>query len=285
MKADVTSIDLDVLNCTGQIQIAVSAGSDDKLWQHLAEAELASSLIRINILHTFGNDLAVLAKHAFEIFNSLEMMEGSNHLAQWVSGSVAETISEIFEATGNIRESIRWLRRCLRSCRQSLETLKKQRNFIMSSSLPLWIQAAMATIYVRLSERHINCLRRISLLYGKLGNHRKSEGYALTAAGNSEFLNVKTKSESSEILAMAYSSLATSGNNRELASHRLLVQVKAQATALDAVARALCGLDYQQSQPPCSDVFTQNWILNRISSLLVGKCNDVCYHCPTGSFS
>jgi hypothetical protein len=285
MKADIPLIECDVLNTPGHIQFLPAAVGETQ-WLQLAQTELASVQIRFNMVSTFDNDLRTLTMNAIAMFDSLEMQEPT-HLVQWVSGSVAETISELFERSGDVRESLRWIRRCVRICRMSLEPCNVQRDhpFSTPSSLPLWIQATLATKFARLSERHFSCLQRISLLYAKLGNHRKSEGYAMTAAENLDMSTLRGESQSCEIVALASSSLASCGNNRELASRRLLVQVKAQAMALDAVAEAFTGfdvklLDVRQRHSVCADIFFQNRILDRISSLLVGECHRARFFIP-----
>lgn len=272
LKADVPLIDDDDdLKCTIRIGLASHSALIENEWLQLAKTELSCFQMRLDLFAAIQNDFVGMTEKASEAFKQMNK-QGSHHLVQWVSGSIAESLSEIFERLGDVHESLRWVRRCARTCRQSLDTLKnRQRDnaFNAPGALPLWVQACVATIFVRLSERHRNCLQRISLLYGKLGNHRKSEGYAFMAGSETSLLRI----ESHGIQSIASSILTATGDNEDLASIRLLVQVKAQAMALDAVVASFAELDYRKVDDKVidADVFVQHRMLQRILSLITGK--------------
>ena len=283
MKAEIFISDMDMQKSTKKHAYSdISADAGETIWCYLAKVERESAELQLSV--TYSNDkheLLVLAKKAMDIFDSLAI-DGLVPLAKWVSGSVAEAISEIYEAFGSLRESLLWRRRCLQSCTQSLGLLKQQPDSldVNQHSLPFWAQSITATHFGHLSERHFKCLRRIALLYGKLGNYRKSEGYALIALQNEDKNVPSTKSESHCIRSFASSSFTDFDNYNEVVSRRLFVQVKSQAMALDAVGEAFADLEYKSSdiQPSsCFDAFAQNRILNRIASLLVGKCHVISY--------
>lgn len=174
---------------------------------------------------------------------SQEMEPFTRVVLRWVCTSCVMALADGFECRGAPNRAVENLRQGVNLCRESISALRKIRNFSAlvynGDDSTAWADTALSTFLLRLAERRITGQQRISTAYARLGDHRRSEAYAVGAAkecmlGGHDMtrqrlkINELASIDRSEIHAMCQS-----------ASYRLLLEMKARASPSDHVIESL----------------------------------------------
>lgn len=210
---------------------------------HLFEVEFLISQFRLGLRVENGSqvDTGDQSRKLLVLQRKIEEIEDSSALevsvfAEWVLATIELTHTEISEINGDLSDALSHNKLCMKQCQTLSSTLRRAHGLL--PTYPFWARVAFSTLYCQVDERERQCLRRTTLLYSRLGDHRKAEAYAVSAilsTGVQDGPASKSRSKFSELLL---STTSIKGSNEKL-FFRLRMEVQAMATSLDHVASEL----------------------------------------------
>ena len=194
----------------------------------------------------------------------------------WVQASALFAISEAAELICDMERAFSCVRSCFQMCQEVACQVNGQKSESSSDMSGLrWIAHLLPTIRLKAREKQIDCLRRTAALYAKIGDHRRTEAYSISALKNSLILPKesmpKAKIKLNELLLL-FRSQGTDTIQEQI-SRRLLLQYKAMSSPHDLVIKEFNDEDSAALiGPQQSQGFSA---LVSVEDLLSGKSNNV----------
>jgi separase len=160
-------------------------------------------------------------------------------LMPWVRSTVVSGLADAAHLFGELDAALCHYKTCLRECHLAAVALGRERRVIPGPSgisVPFWESVPVSSAILRYRDRQMDCLMRISLVHESLGDYKKATTYAICAVQRTgmESTNSTTFPEFIESIKQE-----PCESGRERQARRLLVGVKARATALDIVQNEL----------------------------------------------
>ena len=97
---------------------------------------------------------------------------------QWIKGSIFAGLSVCMERRGNLEVAISFFRECYGTCSKLVGQVTSYCNSLIGLSHDSWMEFVTLSMYPRALTRMADCLHRLSVIYRRLGDHRKAIGYA-----------------------------------------------------------------------------------------------------------
>lgn len=227
----------------------VMIGEDVKL-MNVIRLELVAAHLRTEVRSFDANDFKSsmreaqdLANHLSAVLISPEIEPFTRVIVRWICCSVIFAMAEGLECHGSPSHAIRNLRQGLNLCRESISALRKLRNYsnVDRDNDPSsdWAGISTSTFLLRVTERRISGQKRLSTTYALLGDHRRSEAYAVEAARECILDGhgmSKQRLKIDELAAIDRNQLQVMC---QTASYRLLLEMKAKASPSDRVLESL----------------------------------------------
>lgn len=226
---------------------------ESRPYQELVDAEIIGCRLRLSASRSMEQaksnevfeQLTNLLKVVDEI-PSINTNSGMKQLVQWVRTTILLGLAESACWRGDSFSELGYLKACFSECRQLVLASGKDKPRVLvdktSGGPNFWQEVALGTLLVRCAERKIDCLRRSSLLYSQVGDHRKAASYAISAAklaGLESLSSTGVKPKISDFLSFFQS--RTCKNSRETSFRRLILRTVAQANPLDRTRAAFQG--------------------------------------------
>ena len=162
---------------------------------------------------------------------------------RWVCSSCVMALAEGFESCGTPNLAVKYLRKGVNLCRESISALRRLKNVSAlvsdGDSLSTWADVALSTFLLRFMERRITAQKFISTSYARLGDHRRSEAYAVGAAKEcllGDQNKTKQRLKIHELASIDRSQLHVMCQS---ASYRLLLEMKTKALPPDFALESL----------------------------------------------
>ena len=254
----------------------------------LLEIVVSRQRLELSTLNAEAIDAAMrevedMFKECCGVLGEPETEQFARVLLHWTCSSCALTLAEGFEYLGAPTRAVDYLRQGVNICRQSVTALRKLRNAFDSSRgdddcLALLMETGLSAFQLRLTERRITGQQRMSIVYARLGDHRRSEAYAVGAAQNMldgrDLAGQRLKIH--ELASFKRSAIHLICQST---SYRLLLEMKAKASPSDLVLESLRGgmtlnalsIETQSGDGSAIDVIA--WQIDAIWNLLNGKFN------------
>jgi hypothetical protein len=195
-------------------------------------------------------------------------------LRRWTRTTVLLGLSECAERSGALEMALRIRQECFAECRNisSMHRRTRRSKKKEKSSLPFWTHVAFSSLATRCTERQVDCLQGVALLYSQLGDHRKAADYAMLALVPEvkEFTGLTAKSSFSEILCMLRN--VPPENCQDIRSRRFLLRLKSKASPLDLVSLAFQNNNNGLSSGKFSVEPSLNGRLEEIKDLYESEC-------------
>lgn len=245
------------------------------------------SRLRLKLCTLEADAINAAMREVKEVFNECsgvlgrpETEEFARVLLLWICSSCVLTLAEGFEYRGAPTRAAVFLRQGVNICRESVTALRKLRNALDSSrgdddGFALLMETALSTFQLRLTERRITGQQRMSILYARLGDHRRSEAYAIGAAAQCMLGGRDLAGQRLKIHELASFNRNAIHLICQSTSYRLLLEMKAKASPSDLVLESLRGgmtvnaLLIETQSGDAIDVIA--WRIDAVWNLLNGK--------------
>jgi len=249
-----------------------------RMEMHSLDADSFKSTMR-KAEDLFGQCSAILVQSQMEPFTRIVL--------RWMCSSCVMTLAEGFECRGEPNRAVDCLRQGVNLCRESISSLRKLRNVSAlvydGDASTAWPDIALSTIILRFTERRIAGQKRISTAYARLGDHRRSEAYAVGAAkecllGGQEMTRQRLKIH--ELASIDRRKLHVMCQS---SGYRLLLEMKAKASPSDRVLESLhSGMVFDGILRPTHDGRVADrvaWQIENIWDLVNGESLRYISHC------
>lgn len=178
---------------------------------------------------------AMLSQHDIKPFTKVAL--------RWVCSSCIMALAEGYESRGMPNLAVEYLRRGVNLCRESLSALRRLKNVSApvsdDDSSEAWANVALSTLFLRFMERRVTGQKMISTSYAFLGDHRRSEAYAVGAAKECLLGDQDKTKQRLKIHELALIDRSQLHVMCQSASYRLLLEMKAKASPSGSVLESL----------------------------------------------
>jgi hypothetical protein len=261
-----------------------------RMWHQLAEAERLAGQLRLQLCTSRPAHLEQIRQQLRGMLNDIDSCQRSiddedeiSVISQAAKSTVLFALSEVAEHENDIENALVLVRLCFKCCQAA--TQNSEQLVISGSSVGFYgggalSRTALPTVIMGSLEKQVDCLRRTAILYAKIGDHRKSEAYSISAMKCSKVrpkgMELKPKIHLNELLSIVRKQAASNG--QEQVSRRLLLWMKATSTAHDVVVHELKELPlspvrlFGGSMDISGKNHSKNALVDEIEDLLVGKC-------------
>ena len=216
----------------------------------LLQLEMVATRLRMDMQSFDADTFKQAARDAQGLFDQCNMILAqpateplTRIVLRWVCSSCVMALAEGIQCRGAPNRAVHFLRQGVNLCQESISALRKLRNVsalvYYGDCSTAWEDIALSSFHLRLTERRIAGQQQISTAYALLGDHRRSEAYAVGVATECMLGNFDMKKQRLKIKELA--SIDRNGIHvlRQSASYRLLLEMKAKASPSDRILASL----------------------------------------------
>lgn len=243
------------------------------------QLRMEANSLEVDVFRAAAKEIQDLFHKCDGILGRPEMEPFTKVVLRWICSSCVVALAEGYESWGSPNRALEYRRLGVNLCRESISSLRKLRNYsnlaYNRDPSSAWADIALSTFLLRFTERRTTSQKRISTLCARLGDHRRSEAYAVGATKEWLLGDHNVSKQRLKIKEL------TSIDRRELhaicqsSSYRLLLEMKAKASASDRVLESLLGsIAFDGILTPTKISNAANrvaWQIENIQNLINGK--------------
>ncbi len=226
------------------------------------QLELLAAQLRIKVHSLDEAAFKAAASETLDLFDKCNEIIGQPEIEpfirivlRWICSSCVIALAEGYASWGSPYRALQYQRLGVNICRESISSLRKLRNYSnlvnAGGCSAAWIDIALSTLILRVAERRVFGQQRMSCLYARLGDHRRSEAYAFGAAKECLPSSQAVSKQRLKVNELASIDMGELHAICQSASYRLLLEMKAKASPdkSEPCSRSSCVADgkYQES--------------------------------------